>query len=112
MNNGRWKVKIPIILTITDVCMCLMPVVLFGIGLIIGSSPSDLIDGLCGISFVVLFIFFVIGVFVVPCEQFALIIWAIATKKRWLLGIHIPFTVISTIECIVVVYFLHCISMQ
>ena len=112
MNNGRWKVKIPIILTITDVCMCLMPVVLFGIGLIIGSSPSDLIDGLCGISFVVLFIFFVIGVFVVPCEQFALIIWAIATKKRWLLGIHIPFTILSTIECIAVVDYLHFVCRQ
>ena len=106
MNNGRWKVKIPVILTITDACMCLMPVVLFWIGLIIGISPSDFIDGLCGMSFVVLFVFFVIGVFVVPCEQFALIIWAIATKKRWLLAIHIPFTVLSTVECIAVVKFL------
>ena len=112
MNNGRWKVKIPVILTITDACMCLMPVVLFGIGMIIGISASDFIDGLCGMSFVVLFVFFVIGVFVVPCEQFALIIWAIATKKKWLLGIHIPFTVLSTIECIAVVYFLHFASMQ
>ena len=56
MNNGRWKVKIPVILTIMDACMCLMPVVLFCIGVIIGTSASDFIDGLCGISFLMFFI--------------------------------------------------------
>lgn len=111
MNNGRWKVKIPLILTILDAMVCHLPILMI---LLIGGMEDlpEFIAGLTGIAFLIVFIFFVIGVLVVPCEQFALIIWAIATKKRWLMAIHIPFTVLSIVECIVVVNFLHFASMQ
>ena len=105
MNNGRWKVKIPLILTILDAMVCHLPILMI---LLIGGMADlpDFIAGLTGITFLIVFIVFVIGVLVVPCEQFALIIWAIATRKRWLLAIHIPFTILSTVECIAVVNFL------
>lgn len=73
----------------------------------ITSSAPDFIASLSAISFLIVFVFFVIGVFVVTFEKFTLIIWANATKKKWLMGIHIPFTVISTIECVVLVCILH-----
>ena len=111
MNNGRWKVKIPVILTILDALVCNLPVVLLGMLLITSAGP-DFLTTLCASSFIIVFVFFAIGVFVVPCEQFALIIWAIVTKKKWLLAIHIPFMVVSIIECVALVDFLHFACMQ
>ena len=111
MNNGRWKVKIPVILTILDALVCNLPVVLLGMLLITNSGPEYLTT-LCATSFVIVLLLFVIGVFVVPCEQFALIIWAIVTKKKWLLAIHIPFMVVSIIECVALVDFLRFACMQ